>query len=79
MQHYKAHSNVIPPEWDIQSSETTAYHNYNVVEISNEDGQVLYEYDVDKMTHQEYNIHLQEQLTQISNVLDQVIITSLEG
>ena len=51
-------SDIKPAEWDIASSPTTVYHNYDIQEIKNEDGTVEYRYKTDKMTHQEYSLQL---------------------
>ena len=64
MTTYISKSTVKPIEWDITSSPTTAYHNYNVKEIEakndleNGIGRIEYEYTTDKMTQQEYNVYV---------------------
>jgi len=76
MQTYKSQSNTRPLEWDITSSPTTVYHNYSVVE-SEKEGEISYEYAVDKMTHQEYNIHLQRQITTQQTIIDEILLANL--
>lgn len=66
MESYKSESNEMPIEWDIMSSLTTVFHNYNVVK-SHKDGRDIYIFDVEKMTHQEYNLRLQSEI----NLLNQ--------
>ena len=56
-------SDVKPMEWDIKSSPTTVWHNYDMEEIT-QDGEKLYKYKTDKMSHQEYNLYLVEKLQQ---------------
>jgi len=75
MQTIKSQSNERPQEWDITSSGTMVYHNYNVIEVEKE-GVISYEYDVDKMTHQEYNIQLQYQIDKQKEVIDQLLALS---
>ena len=45
MRTYKSQSNIKPNELDINVD--TVYHNYNVLEKTNENG-IYYEYDVDE-------------------------------
>lgn len=66
MESYKSESNEMPIEWDIMSSPTTVFHNYNVVK-SVRDELDVYSFDVEKMTHQEYNLRLQSEI----NLLEQ--------
>ena len=64
MTTYISKSTVKPIEWDITSSPTTVYHNYNVKEIEvkndleNGIGRIEYEYTTDKMTQQGYNVYV---------------------
>lgn len=62
MKSYIEHSDGPLPEWDVRSSPTTVYHRRNMREVTDADGRTTYEYDTDKMTQQEYNLQLQEQL-----------------
>ena len=72
----KSQSNVKPVEWDILSSPTTVYHNYNVVE-KQIDESVIYEYDTDKMTQQEYIIFITERLNRQQEAIDALTLSSL--
>lgn len=48
---YESTGTIIPPEWDLASSKTTVYHNYNV---NFDEEQELYRYTVDQYTWPEY-------------------------
>lgn len=55
MKTYKSQSTVLPLEWDATSSETTVYHNENVVVTeATERSPVMYNYDVTEYTKSEY-------------------------
>ena len=55
MKTYKSQSTVLPLEWDTTSSETTVYHNENVVVTeATETSPVMYNYDVTEYTKSEY-------------------------
>lgn len=57
MKQVKSESTVRPQEWDTTSSETTVYHNYNVAELpaqAGTKGPLLYQYDQQQLTRQEY-------------------------
>lgn len=64
MKEYKSQSTVIPLEWDTESSPTTVYHNFNVIEIMEiQDFPQMYEYDVEEYTraaYEEMNNELEE-------------------
>lgn len=54
MKKYKSQSAIMPSEWDLDSSETCVYHNYNIT--SQEKGGVtMYDYYVDEYTRREYD------------------------
>ena len=53
MKKYKSQSAIIPSEWDLDSSETCVYHNYNITNQENDDV-IMYNYEVDEYTRQEY-------------------------
>jgi len=72
----KSQSNVKPVEWDILSSPTTVYYNYNIEEKQIDDG-VIYEYDTDKMTQQEYIIFITERLNRQQEAIDALTLSSL--
>ena len=72
----KSQSNVKPVEWDILSSPTTVYHNYNIEEKQIDDG-VIYEYETDKMTQQEYIIFITERLNRQQEAIDALTLSSL--
>ena len=62
MNMYKSESTVSPIEWDLTSSGTTVYHNYNIVEKpANGDKPKVYQYDVDEHTKAEYESVILEQ------------------
>lgn len=50
---YKSQSTDTPNEWDLESSKTTVYHNYNITN-QEKDGVIMYDYDVNEYTRQEY-------------------------
>ena len=54
MKKYKSQSAIMPNEWDLDSSETCVYHNYNTTSQDN-DGIVMYFYDVEEYTRREYD------------------------
>lgn len=54
MKKYKSQSAIIPSEWDLDSSETCVYHNYNITNQENDDV-IMYNYEVDEYTRQEYD------------------------
>lgn len=81
MKTYKSESNVSPLEWDLESSATLKYHNYNVETIErenefNKEKETFYIYDVDAYTTDEYMMmelkkdknSLQE-LTNLTNII----------
>ena len=72
----KSQSNVKPVEWDVYSSQTTVYHNYNIIEKQIDDGSV-YEYDTDKMSQQEYSIYITERLNRQDEVIETLTLSSL--
>lgn len=72
----KSQSNVKPVEWDILSSPTTVYHNYNIIEKQIDDGAV-YEYDTDKMSQQEYSVYITERLNRQDEVIESLTLSSL--
>ena len=76
MQTIKSQSTVKPIEWNISSSPTTVYHNYNVTEKQIDDGSV-YEYDTDKMSQQEYSIYITERLNRQDEVIETLTLSSL--
>ena len=76
MQTIKSQSTVKPIEWDVKSSPTTVYHNYNVTEKQTDDGSV-YEYDTDKMSQQEYSIYITERLNRQDKVIETLTLSSL--
>lgn len=56
-------STVKPIEWDFESSPTTIYHNTNVVELpATETRPIMYQYDQEQFTHQEYEMYKLQQL-----------------
>ena len=56
MKTYKSQSAIMPNEWDLDSSETCVYHNYNVLVIPpTEYSPEMYEYTVDEYTKEEYH------------------------
>jgi len=63
MKTYKSMSATVPIGWDVDSSKTCIYHNYNVVSIpATEESPEMYEYMVDEYTKEEYyNYKLQQQ------------------
>lgn len=65
MQTFKSQSDVKPPEWDLTSSPTTVYHNYDVETKTDENG-THFEYMVDKMDFQECGIILLGQIAKLS-------------
>ena len=55
MKTYKSQSTEQPLEWDATSSETTVYHNENVIVVeATETNPVMYNYDVTEYTKSEY-------------------------
>ena len=75
MQTYTSQSNTRPPEWDLTSSPTTAYRNYNIKEMQGEDGP-YFEYTVDKMTLQECNVFLLGKVSELEAVKDDLNVTN---
>ena len=75
MQTYTSRSNTRPPEWDLTSSPTTAYHNYNIKELQDESG-LCFEYTVDKMTLQECNVFLLGKIAELESVKDDLNVTN---
>ena len=63
MKTYKSMSAIVPNEWEVDSSRTCVYHNYNVLVIPpTEDSPEMYEYTVDEYTKEEHHSYkLQEQ------------------
>ena len=76
MQTIKSQSSIKPIEWDVESSPTTVYHNYNVVEKQIDEG-IIYEYDTDKMSQQEYSIYITERLNRQDEVIETLTLSSL--
>lgn len=54
MKKYKSQSAIMPNDWDLYSSETCVYHNYNIDSQDN-DGVIMYFYDVEEYTRREYD------------------------
>lgn len=55
MKTYKSQSTEQPLEWDTTSSETTVYHNENVIVVeATETSPIMYNYDVTEYTKSEY-------------------------
>ena len=55
MKKYKSQSTEIPNEWDLDSSETSVYHNYNIITVpTTEVSPEMYEYMVEEYTKEEY-------------------------
>lgn len=54
MKKYKSQSAIMPNEWDLDSSESCVYNNYNITVHENE-GVIMYNYDVDEYTRKEYD------------------------
>ena len=63
MKKYKSQSAIMPNEWDLDSSETCVYHNYNIITVPAMEGSPeMYEYMVDEYTKEEYyNYKFQQQ------------------
>lgn len=56
---YKSESTIRPEEWDTTSSKMLTYHNYNIEQTERQDEfseikMLIYTYDVDEYTKQEY-------------------------
>ena len=71
MKTYKSQSDIKPNDLDINVD--TVYHNYNMVEKTNENG-IYYEYDVDEYTTQEYIV---KELEQNTKSIDDIVISML--
>jgi hypothetical protein len=54
MRTYKSQSASMPSDWDLDSSATTVYKNYNITSADS-DGITMYYYDVDEYTRIEYD------------------------
>jgi len=66
MKQYKSQSSVLPLEWDTTSSETTVYHNENIVEQpATETTPIMYNYDVTEYTKSEYQDYKIAKLEQL--------------
>lgn len=76
MQTIKSQSSIKPIEWDVESSPTTVYHNYNVTEKQTDEG-IIYEYDTDKMSQQEYSVYITERLNRQDEVIETLTLSSL--
>ena len=62
MKNYKSESTEIPSEWDLTSSETTKYHNTNIVpKLLKENEPQMFEFNVEEFTKIEYEGKILEQ------------------
>ena len=59
MRSYTSSSTEQPQEWDKTSSPEVVYHNKNIEVVPADDDPVMYRYDVDEYTKDEY-MHLQD-------------------
>ena len=65
----KVRGSVMPPEWDITSSKVAAYHRANIVQITDGDGRIEYEYDEEQMSFSDFENTLYcKQLTKLNNL-----------
>lgn len=78
MKIFTSRSKERPVEWDIQSSPTTVYHNYNVFKKVDADGTDFFEYTTGKMTHQEYNLTLVKRIEEQQAIIDSLVVANLE-
>ena len=77
MKTYSSQSTIKPVEWDVTSSPTAVYHNYNVKVTTNDDGTTMYIYDVDKMTFQEYTLWLSNTVQEQQELIDTLVFDKL--
>lgn len=54
MRTYESHSMIFPPEWDTKSSPGRVYHNFDVVETTEDSENTSYRYTVEEYTREEY-------------------------
>ena len=69
MKSYKSSSSVRPPIWDRISSKNYVYHNTNVEETEDSEGDVLYVYDVEEYTNKEYIVMQAQQIDEQADAL----------
>ena len=74
----KVRGSLFPPEWDITSSAVTVYHRTNVVQITDDDGRIEYEYDEEQMTFEKFeniseSIKLEQRTTTLEATQSDVI------
>ena len=70
MKTYTSSSTVKPPAWDTESSKVVVYHNYNIREIpATEEIPLMYAYDVDEYTKQEYKDEIEPQYARAAMIL----------
>ena len=78
MKTYKSMSATVPIEWDVDSSKTCIYHNYNVASIpATEDLPEMYRYMVDEYTKEEYH-HYKLQQQDAENEMLMVALAELD-
>lgn len=70
MKQYKSSSMVLPPAWDLQSSETTVYHNHDVTEIEKTAySPHMYRYNVTEYTREEYEQEVEPEYAAAMRIL----------
>ena len=70
MKTYKSMSTNVPNEWDMDSSKTCVYHNYNIsARPSTENMVEMYEHMVDEYTKEEYHSYRIQQQDEENEML----------